>query len=242
MPYYMGMRIGVAMMSLCLAVGQSVEGGQARRAPAKPAPPPPPTREAPQMTCPNPLGVGVTTKLAFCDVLTGRDPAAGIVITIPPHRGDVILTFDLHNRHTFSVEQTKDARAAFARYTASIGALTLDNTLLSRAAIQSEFRTPGDFLDRIGGGAGSTGLKAVAPTGLEAITLNIPESENQVSLLGEKLLVDRADGSTNYTALGRPIAIISNVMIEYLPPLPPKPKPAPKAPASKTPARRTPQR
>ena len=50
------------------------------------------------------------------------------------------LTFDLHNRHTYSEEQMKDKRTAFTRYTASIGALTLDNTLISRAAVQSEFR------------------------------------------------------------------------------------------------------
>ena len=59
------------------------------------------------MACPAPLGSGVTTKLTFCDVLIGRDPAGGILITIPPHRGDVKLTFDLHNRHTFSEEQMK---------------------------------------------------------------------------------------------------------------------------------------
>ena len=52
------------------------------------------------MTCPAPLGAGVTSKRSFCDVLTGRDPAAGIIITMPPHRGAVTLTFDLHNRHT----------------------------------------------------------------------------------------------------------------------------------------------
>ena len=87
----------------------------------------------------------MNTKRAFCDVLTGRDPATGIVIPLPPHRGDVTLTFDLHNRHTFSEEQMKEPRAAFTRYTASIGALTMDNTLISRAAIQSEFRSTDGF-------------------------------------------------------------------------------------------------
>ena len=49
------------------------------------------------MSCPTPLGIGVRTKLVFCDVMTGRDPAEGIIITFPPHRGPVTLTFDLHN-------------------------------------------------------------------------------------------------------------------------------------------------
>jgi hypothetical protein len=210
------------------------------RRPAAPARRPaaaaiPPKLEAPVVTCPTPLGAGVNTRRTFCDVLTGRDPAAGIVIAIPPHVGDVKLTFDLHNRQTYSEEQMKDKRAAFARYTAIIGALTADNTLISRAVVQSEFRTARDLVDRIGGGAGPAGVKAVAPTGTESITITVPEAESQVSLLGEKLLVDRADGSQTYTAEGRPIAIVSNIMIEYRPE-PPKPAPpAPKAPVRRAP-------
>ena len=41
----------------------------------------------------------------FCDVMSGRDPAAGILIPLPPHRGPVTLSFDLHNRHTYSEER-----------------------------------------------------------------------------------------------------------------------------------------
>ena len=237
------MRVRFALLTLCILAVSTAAAGQTKKAPAlrpAPVPPPPPTREAPQVTCPSSLGVGVNTKLAFCDVLTGRDPATGILITFPPHQGDVILTFDLHNRHTYSEEQARDKRSAYARYTASVGALTMDNTLISRAAIQSEFRIAADFLDRISGGAGPAGLKAVAPTGLESVTLTIPEAEMQVSILGEKLLVQRADGSATYTSPGRPIAIMSNVMIEYRPPAPPK-APA-KAPAAKTPAAKTPVR
>jgi hypothetical protein len=155
-------------------------------------------------------------------VLTGRNLADGILITIPPHRGDVTLTFDLHNRHTYSDEQMKDPRTAFARYTAGIGVLTMDNTLISRAAVQNEFRKASDLIERIGGGAGPAGVKAVAPTGLESVTITIPEAENEVSILGEKLTVDRADGSATYTSPGRPIAIVSNVMIEYRPAPPPR--------------------
>ncbi len=181
------------------------------------------------MKCPAPLGVGVTSKRSFCDVLTGRDPAAGIIITLPAHRGPVTLTFDLHNRHTYSEEQMKDKRAAFARYTAVIGALAADNTLISRAVVQNEFRSVKDLLERVAGGAGPSGVKAVAPTGQESITLSVPEAENEVSILGEKLTVERAEGSATYTSEGRPIAIISNVMITY--------RPAPVKPAPKTPAK-----
>jgi hypothetical protein len=204
------------------------------RRPAAPAPTVPPKTEAPEMQCPTPLGVGVNTKRSFCDVMTGRDPAAGIIITIPPHRGDVTLTFDLHNRHTYSEEQMKDPRASFARYTAVVGALTADNTLIRRAVVENEFRTSRDLIDRISGGAGPAGVKAVAPTGSESITIPVPEAENQVSILGEKLVVVRADGSATYASEGRPIAIISNVMITYRPA---PPKPAPRGPARPAPRR-----
>src|SRR5438552_18374122 len=168
------------------------------------------------MICPAPLGVGVATKASFCDVMTGRDPAAGILIKRPPHKVPVTLAFELHNRHTYSEEQTK-ANRAYSRYTATIGVLTMDNTLISRAVVQNEFRKASDLLDRIGGGAGPGGVKAVAPTGREAITITIPEGEDQVSILGEKLVYERIDGSATYSSPGRPIAVISHVMIEYQP-------------------------
>jgi hypothetical protein len=198
--------------------------GQTRKPVRKPAPPPlaPLTKAVPDLKCPTPLGVGVVTHLSFCDVMTGRDPAAGVLITIPPHAGPVTLTFDLHNRHMYSEEQMQ-ANRAHARYTATVGVLTMDNTLISRAVVQNEFRTATDLVDRIGGGAGPGGVKAVAPTGAEAITITIPESESQVSILGEKLTSERIDGTATYTSPGRPVAIISNVMIEYHPALPPPP-------------------
>ena len=94
----------------------------------------------------------------------------------------------------------------------------MDNTLISRAVVQNEFRKATDLVDRIGGGAGPGGVKAVAPTGTESIVITIPESEDQVSILGEKLTYERIDGAATYTSPGRPIAVISNVMIEYRPP------------------------
>ena len=219
----MMMRTTVLLMFVLFGTSDSAAPQTRRRATTRRAPPPPALKTvAPEMSCPTPLGTGIRTKLVFCDVMTGRDPAEGIIITFPPHRGPVTLTFDLHNRETYSEEQVK-ANRAYARYTAVIGALTMDNTLVSRAAIQSEFRRAADLIDRVGGGAGPAGLKAVAPTGVEHITLSIPESEQKVSILGEKLTVERADGNpATYSSPGRPIAVISNVMIEYRPGPPPR--------------------
>jgi hypothetical protein len=196
-----------------------------RPATRKPAPKLlPPVTEPAVFTCPTSLGQGVRTDVMFCDVQIGRDPMAGIVIPFPPHQGPVTLSFDLHNRHTYSEEQIK-ANRAYHRYTATIGVLALDNTLLSRFYVQNEFRGPVDLVDRIKGGSGLGGLKAVAPTGSEHIVLVVDPEENGVSILGDKLAVVRVDGSDNFTAPGRPIAVISNVMLEYSPAPPPKPAP-----------------
>jgi hypothetical protein len=211
----------IAAFALLLAVPLSA---QTRKPPVrKPAPAPAAALKkiVPEMTCPTLLGVGLKTKVSFCEVIAGRDPAGGVLIQIPPHKGPAMLSFDLHNLHLYSEEQVK-ARRAFSRYTATIGVLTMDNTLVSRAVIQNEFRTAADLVDRVGGGAGPGGAKAVAPTGSEPITIMIPEAEAQVSLLGEKLTVDRIDGAATYTQAGRPIAVISNVSLEYKPGPPPK--------------------
>ena len=206
----------------CLVGALLVGGGWtprpgARRRAGPVAPPPPVTRTEPAMVkCPQVLGEGVRTKRQYCEVLIGREPAAGMLITIPAHSGLATLLFDLHNRHTYSEEAVKTSRG-YHRFTATIGVLTLDNTLISRAAVQSEFRTQADLVDRMLGGSGPGGLKAVAPTGTESVAMLIPEDVTQVSILGEKLAVVRVDGVDDFKATGRPIAIVSNVMVEYRP-------------------------
>jgi hypothetical protein len=174
------------------------------------------TTQAPaDITCPAPLGVGLRTKARYCDVLTGRDPQQGVLIKFPPHRGTLTLRFDLHNRHTYSEEEVRLKRA-YAAHTSTIGVLTMDNTLLTRAVMASEFRSRNDLLERVGGGAGPGGVKAVAPIGVEPISVVIPADTAEVSLLGEKLTVVGYDGvSATYSAPGRPIAVISNVTVEY---------------------------
>jgi hypothetical protein len=192
----------------------------AARGTRKPAPATKKTVAPAEVACPSPLGAGISTKQAYCDVLTGRDPKSGIIVKLPARRGLLTLRFNLHNRHTYSEEEVKLKRA-FASYTATIGVLTLDNTLLTRAIVASEFRALGDLVERIGGGAGPGGVKAVAPIGSEVIVLDIAPEVTEVSLLGEKLTVVRSDGVPgHYTAAGRPIAIISNVTVEYTPAAP----------------------
>lgn len=216
--------------------------GEAAQATRKPTAKKPPARstkkpaatqarrmEVPDVSCPQALGTGVGSRLRFCDVMTGLDPSAGIVVRFPPHTGPLTLSFDLHNRHTYSEQEVKAGRA-FARYTATIGVLTMDGTLLTRGVVQSEFRTSADLFDRIGGGAGPGGVKAVAPTGTERIVLEVPAGVNEVGVLGEKLSVMGLDGTDVFTSANRPVAVVSNFSIDY--------RPAAKPAAKKKPTRK----
>jgi hypothetical protein len=209
-------------VGLCAQTAKPPAKAPVKRRAAVPAKPVKQTVAPADLTCPSPLGIGVKTKLNFCDVLTGRDPAQGILIKLPPHRGILTLRFDLHNRHTYSDDEMRQKRG-FASYAAGIGVLEMDNTLVTRAVATAEFRRAEDMLDRISGGAGPGGVKAVAPVGSEPITVSIRADVTAVSILGEKLTVIRADGvAATYSAPGRPIAILSNATVEYTPaPAPP---------------------
>lgn len=186
-----------------------------RRTQRKPAAPAAPKTEAANVQCRESLGTGARTKASYCFVPAGRDPQQGVIISIPPHNGPATLTFDLHNRHTYSEEAVKAGRG-YASYTAVIGILTMNGELLGRGAVRSEFRTVVDLFERISGGAGPSGLKAVAPIGRETIVQSIPANVTQVSLLGEILDSLTAIGR-EAASPGRPVAVVSNVRIEYRP-------------------------
>ncbi len=233
------MRLVIALLCATVFALPSVEAQTRKSTPkkttrtTKAAPAPILSRIQAELICPSELGMGVTTGRRFCDVLTGADPKEGVLVTIPPHRGPVTLSFELHNRHTYSAELVK-LKQAYRKYTATVGVLSMDNTLVDRAVAQSEFRTEKDLFDRISGGAGPGGVKAVAPSGSELIIMELPgDIGDQVSILGEKLSVMRLDGNDNFTSAGRPIATVSNVMVEYRPGPPPKKAPPKKAPAKK---------
>jgi hypothetical protein len=83
--------------------------------------------------------------------------------------------------------------------------------------VQSEYRSQTDLVERIAGGAGPGGVKAVAPTGSEPIVVDIPAGLTEVSLVGEKLVIELLEGSETVTTAGRPIAVVSQVFVEYQP-------------------------
>jgi hypothetical protein len=206
--------LSTAVLAL-VALAAHAGAQPARRTPAKAAPPPP-TAVPAAVECPNVLGQGTATGRTFCDILSGVDPAAGAIIRVPPHTGTATVLFDLHNRHMYSAELVASGRA-YTRATATIGVLAMNGLLLSRAVVQSEFRAAGDLFDRIAAAGGMADVKAVAPIGSEPIAVEVPEGLDAVSVLGETLVVVRADGADNVTGRGRPIAAISNVRVEYRP-------------------------
>jgi hypothetical protein len=213
------LRVGAILVLSGLVAVQSVAAQRGRSTAKKPAPKPAPTVAPADVTCPEQLGTGLKTKASFCFVLAGRNPADGVLVAIPPHT-EATLTFDLHNRHSYSEEEVRAGRG-FARYTAVIGVLSMTGELLGRGAVQTEFRTARDLYDRITGGAGPGGTKAVAPLGREHVSIPIPSSVNQVSLLGEVLEATTSAGREIATP-GRPVAIVSNVQVEYIPAPPPR--------------------
>jgi hypothetical protein len=193
---------------------------QARKPPAKKAPAKPAARPmkttSPEIRCPSLIGMGTKTVRSFCDVPAGTDPEQGVVISVPPHTGAATLSFDLHARHTYSEAQTKSGKG-YAQYHAVIGVLTMKGDLIQRAAVEAEFRSAADLFDRIGGGAGPGGLKAVAPAGREQIYVTLPPNVSQISLLGESLDAVTPAGHETVVLPGRPVAIVSNLLIEYRP-------------------------
>jgi len=214
------MRWYVTALVVALVLAAAPGAAEQRRPqPKKPAPKAPevkPKTETPEVKCPSLIGMGVKTVRSFCDVPAGRDPNEGIVVSIPRHTGTATLTFDLHARHLYSEDEMKRGKV-YARYRAVIGVLTMKGDLLTRGAVEAEFRTAGDLFDRIGGGSGPGGLKAVAPAGRESVIVDIPANVDEVSLLGETLDAITPAGHETAVMAGRPIAIISNLLVEYKP-------------------------
>ena len=169
--------------------------------------------EPAEVRCQSVLGVGVDTDRIYCDVLIGNEVADGIIVVIPPHRGSATVTFTLYGRHTYSEDEVARGRG-YIEYLASTAVATTE-TVLARPVVLAEFRTEVDLVDRVSGGAGPGGVKAVAPVGGEGIRVTVPEAVTQISIVGLELQVQRVDGQESFSSPGRPIAVISDVQVEY---------------------------
>ena len=169
-----------------------------------------------EVRCPSVLGVGLSTDVPFCDIQVQRDPRLGIVVILPRHRGEATLSFSLHNRHTYSEQEERSSRA-YTQYLASIAVATMEGEVLGRGVVFSEFRSAADLVDRITGGAGPRGVKAIAPTGTERVYVSVPSGVDTVSIVGQSLEVVRADSRDTFGSVGRPVAVLSDVQIEHSP-------------------------
>lgn len=172
--------------------------------------------EAVEVRCPSVLGVGVATRVPFCDVEVQRDASLGVLVVLPARSGEATLAFDLHNRHAYSETETLAGRA-YTEYQAQIAVATMEGEIIARGVALTEFRTAADLVDRVSGGGGPNGLKAVAPLGTERLYVTLPAGVEQVSIVGQSLEVLRADGHDTFDTLGRPIAVLSNATLSYRP-------------------------
>ena len=169
--------------------------------------------EPAEVRCPSVLGVGVDTDRIYCDVLIGNEIADGIIVVIPSHRGSATVTFTLHGRHAYSEDEVARGRG-YVEYLVTTAVATTE-TVLARPVALAEFRSEADLVDRVSGGAGPGGVKAVAPVGAEGIRITVPEGVTEISIVGLDLQVQRVDGRESFSAEGRPIAVISGVLVEY---------------------------
>lgn len=198
--------IGTALAGLAAAAPAAAGGGQGELA------------ESVDVRCPAVLGIGVETDFVFCDVLAQQDPTLGIVVVLPPRAGEARLSFNLHNRHTYSEEDVRRGRA-YARYLAEVAVASPAGDVLARRYVLSEFRTAEDLFDRIGGGAGPDGLQEVAPTGVERVFVTIPDDLEEVVVVGQTLeLTGVAGDPERIWSPGRPVAIVSDMKLEYAAP------------------------
>jgi len=175
----------------------------------------PTRRTTTAVTCSSDLGRGAKSARQFCDVLISKAGAESVVMAIPPHSGTATLKFDLHNRFVVPLGRS-DPGATFTRNSAIVAVLRSTGEQISRAAVAGEFRTVQDLFDRISG-AGPGGVKAVAPGPAEPYEVTIPTTVSSISLVGVRVEVLRRTGQATLENEGTPVAIVSNLRIEYTP-------------------------
>jgi hypothetical protein len=177
----------------------------------------PGTRLATAVSCQADLGLGVKSKRTFCDVIIGGAGADSVLVSIPTHTGAAILFFDLHNRFSVPVVSGQPA-LAYARHEAVVEVRRPTGEPIGRAAVIREFRTVADLFDQIAGGGRPGGVKAVAPGPSEAVRMTIPPGVASVGIAGIRLRAETGLATDQtFDTPGRPVAIVSNVRVEYRP-------------------------
>jgi hypothetical protein len=162
--------------------------------------------------CPADLGKGVRSKRPFCDIAITTDPAKGDAMRIPPHKGDTTLRFDLHNRFSVNGETLP-----FQRITALVAVVNGNSgAVVGHAAVTGELRRELDLFDRIIG-TGPGGEKGVAPGRAESVKLAVPAAVTSLSIVGVRVELTTETGTEMFATPGRPVAIVSNLRLDYVP-------------------------
>jgi hypothetical protein len=203
------LRLTSAAAACALALSAPVWAFQGSAAPRRAAT----TKLSQDATCAALLGDGVKTKRPFCDVVVATKPAQSVLMPIPKHTGTATLSFDLHNRFSPPANSTDPAQA-FQRHTVVVAVIKPTGEVIDRAVVTSEFRTVQDLFDRITG-TGPTGVKAVAPGPATSVRVTIPAGVNEVGIVGVRQDIDTRAAHAAFTTPGRPVAIVSNMRIEY---------------------------
>jgi len=174
------------------------------------------TRAVTNAACASDLGTGVKTKRRFCDIVIASTARESVSIAIPPHSGSARLMFDLHNRFTVPPAGV-DPSQSFTRHTALVAVVKPTGEVIERAAVSREYRTIADVFDRIGGAGRGSAPKVVAPGQAQAIRVDIPAGVSTVGIVGTRLEEWRATGRGAFDNPNKPIAMVSNLRIEYVP-------------------------
>jgi hypothetical protein len=175
------------------------------------------TRVSTKVDCAADLGAGVKSKRTFCDVVIASTPTASVSVVVPARTGTATLLFDLHNRFTVPVVSGQPM-LAFQRHEATVAVIRSTGVVLGKAAAIREFRSTSDTFDLIAGGGRPGGVKAVAPGPAESIRVSIPAGVTDVGIVGLRLSVrTNSTGPEVFDTPGRPVAIVSNVRVEYRP-------------------------
>lgn len=209
------MRFVPVMVVLLATVAMAQQRGGRATAPAKPPAPAVPVSTVTQAGCVSPLGKGVRTSREFCDVIVAATGADSVSMGIPPHGGAATLLFDLHPRFEVTAPDGDPARL-FQRHVSVVAIVGPTGDVITTVAAAGEFRSTTDLYDRMAGAAAG-GFKAVAPGMPTPIKVAIPAGVTSIGIVGLRVEIANRIGKQAYPDPGRPVGIVSNWRIEYIP-------------------------
>ena len=206
------MRLVPVMVGLMAALTMAQQRGGRATAPAQSAAP---TSVVLEAHCASDLGKGVKTAREFCDVIVAATGDDSMSMRVPAHTGPASLFFDLHPRFEITGPDGDPARL-FQRHTSVVAVVGPTGDVIDRAAVAGEFRSTADLFDRMSG-SGPGAFKVVAPGLPTPIKVAVPASVTSVGIVGLRVEILSRFNMRAFPEPGRPVAIVSNWRIEFVP-------------------------